>query len=436
MNDALAGAGSRAPILVETSRALPLVHLTIAERTGSIEDPEGKEGLSRLVARLMRRTGGGLTAQEIDTRIDSLGASLGADVSHSAISIHGSVIARNLEPFLELLLDVMARPGFDEQELGRLKRETEAELVEARDNDRSLARRFFQRRLFEGHPYARPISGKIGTIRGIERADVAELYGRTCVANNLIVGFAGDIDEAGAHRIAGRLFSALPAGHARTDAVPEPSFPTGRQLVIVDKPERTQTQILIGTRGTHPSDPDHIALHVANTVFGGTFTARLMKEIRSKRGWSYGAYSNLPYDRRRQAFSLWTFPKATDAAACIRVELELLEKWRSAGITKRELQWAKRYLVRSHAFAIDTASKRVGLKLDELVYDLPPRYYAEYLERVRAVTLEQVNASIPARIPTRDLLITVVGTESEIGDAVRGAIDGLDQHDVVPFDAD
>ncbi|MFO0570791.1 MAG: insulinase family protein [Polyangiaceae bacterium] len=117
---------------------------------------------------------------------------------------------------------------------------------------------------------------------------------------------------------------------------------------------------MIGGLGTHPHDADHIALHVANTVLGGTFTARLMNEIRSKRKRSYGAYSNLPYDRHRQAFSMW-IPKATDAAECIKVELSLLRAWWEKGITARELAWAKRYLVRSHAFSVDTPLQRVGL---------------------------------------------------------------------------
>ena len=213
-------------------------------------------------------------------------------------------------------------------------------------------------------------------------------------------------------------------------------MPPGRRLVLVDKPERTQTQILIGGLGTHPTDPDHTALLVGNTIFGGTVTARLTEEVRSKRGWSYGAYSSLPFDRRRQAFSMWTFPKAEDAAPCIALELEMLKAFRERGVTKKELAWAKRYLVRSHAFAVDTAAKRVGLALDSVLYDLPPGYYENYLARVRAVTLDDVNAALRARIPERDLLIVVVGTAADIRDAVERAIPELSHTEVVRFDAD
>jgi zinc protease len=206
--------------------------------------------------------------------------------------------------------------------------------------------------------------------------------------------------------------------------------------VFVDKPERTQTQILIGCLGTHPHDPDHVALHVGNTILGGAFTARLMREVRSKRGWSYGAYSNLPYDRHRRGFSLWTFPKASDAAACIALELELLQKWWSEGITPRELAWAKRFLVRSHAFAIDTASKRVAQVLDEEIYGLPARYHADYVAHVQGVSLDQVNAAIRERITPNDLLVTVVGTAAEIQPSIRDAIPSLTTSETVAFDAE
>jgi zinc protease len=218
--------------------------------------------------------------------------------------------------------------------------------------------------------------------------------------------------------------------------VPEPTAEPGRRLVLVDKPERTQTQILIGGLGTHPGDADHMALHVANTIFGGTFTARMTREIRSERGWSYGAYSSLPIDRHRRGFSMWTFPKAVDAAACIRLQLDMLRQWRDQGVTKEELEWAKSYLVRSHAFSVDTATKRVSLALDELIYDLPEGYYQAYIERIQAVSLEQANHAVRQRIPEDDLLITVVGTEAQIGGAVRDAIPDLGSVEVIPFDTE
>ena len=220
------------------------------------------------------------------------------------------------------------------------------------------------------------------------------------------------------------------------DNLGEPTVPKGRRLVIVDKPERTQTQILLGGLGTWPRDEDHLALHVANTAFGGTFTARMTREIRSKRGWSYGAYSNLPFDRHRQAFSMWTFPKAEDAAACVRLQLEMLADWHARGISRKELDWAKRYLTRSYAFAVDTAAKRVGLAAESEIYALPDGYHERYVERIRAVTLEQANRAVHTRIDPESLLVAVVGTAQAVRPELEQSIAGLESVRVIPFDAD
>ncbi|HET9929055.1 MAG TPA: pitrilysin family protein [Polyangiaceae bacterium] len=423
-------------VLVESSHDLPLVSVSVATKTGSLFDPAELEGLTRLTSRLMRRTGGGRDAQQIDTQIDALGGSLAAEVSASATSFSGTVIRRSLEPYLDLLGDVLARPGLADEELGRLQRESHAELVEALDDDRGLARRWFRKYMFEGHPYGRPVSGVSSSISRIAKADVAACAKRLVAREGLIIAFSGDLTHDEAEHHAEKLFAALPSGSPPVDATTDPAPRAGRRLIIVDKPERTQTQILIGGTGTHASDPDHTALLVGNTIFGGTFTARMTQEVRSKRGWSYGAYSSLPIDRRRQAFSMWTFPKAEDAAPCVTLELDMLRALREKGVTKKELSWAKRYLTRSHAFAIDTPAKRVGLALDARLYDLPENYYEQYLARVAAASLDDVNKALLERLPEKDLLIVVVGTASTIRAPLEAAIPDLSAVEVVKFDTE
>jgi len=428
-------ASARPDVLLEVSHDLPLVSVTVATRNGGLFDPPGKEGLTRLCARLMRRTGGGRDPQELDTRVDSIGASVGADVAQSVTLFQGTVIRRSLDAFVEIASDIIGRPGLAEAEFERLRREVLAELVESLDDDRGLARRWFRCKMFEGHPYGRALSGTATSLSAIGLDDV-RARARELASSEPLFAFSGDIERPEAEALADRVLGVFSGSKPVADPTPEPAMAPGRRLVIVDKPERTQTQILIGGLGTHAHDPDHTALLVGNTIFGGTFTARLTDEVRSKRGWSYGAYSSTPFDRRRQAFSMWTFPKAEDAAACIELELAMLKTLRENGVTKKELVAAKRYLTRSHAFAIDTASKRVGLELEARLYDLPPGYHSEYTKRVAAVTLDEVNQALQARLPEKDLLIVVVGTASEIRAAIEAKIPELTSTEVVAHDAE
>ena len=114
-------------IYVEESRALPFVSVAIAIRSGSSTEPIGKEGLTRVMVRMLRRGCRGLRPHEIEEKIDALGAEFSADVSPSVITLHADVISRSLDPLVDLLSTMMAEPTFDEVELGKLLRETQGE---------------------------------------------------------------------------------------------------------------------------------------------------------------------------------------------------------------------------------------------------------------------------------------------------------------------
>lgn len=422
-------------VFVETSSALPLVSVVVGFASGATNDPVGKEGLARLTARMLRRGAQGISAEDIETRIDVLGAELSADASYSASSVQFELIRRNLDPVGDLVARILATPAFDGEELGKLVRETKAEIVESRDSDRTLAGRALRRTLFKGHPYARRVSGLLSTVDSITPEDLRAFYATHYVRENALVSVSGDIAEDEARRFVERVLAGLPAGERRADPASEPAPIRGRTLVFVDKPERTQTQMGIGSLGTSPHDADHMPWVVSNTAFGGTFTSRLMEEVRAKRGWSYGASSRVGFDRRREAFSMWTAPAAKDAAPCLELELSLLADVRKNGIREDELSFVKNYLRRSHAFDVDTPRKRVSQPLDEALFDLPSGYYAGYLDAVDRVTLGQANAALAERMPAEDLVVAVVGTAgNKLEDELKKALGEDTKVEIVPHD--
>jgi zinc protease len=423
-------------VLLEPSHTVPLVTLVVSLRSGSVVDPADKGGLARIAMRMLRRGCEGMTSEQIDFRIDSLGAEMAVDTSASTVGIHAQVIARNLDPFVDLLARLLGSPTFPEDELGKLTRESVAEIIEARDSDRVVAQKAMQRTLFEGHPYGRNPGGTIPGLEAIRRDDVLAFYRRFVVQSNIVVAIAGDLTAERAPEVARRIVAGLPRGERAPDEVAEPAMKAGRRLLVVDKPDRTQTQILVGTLGTTGHDEDHVPLVVANAVFGGTFTSRLMREVRSKRGWSYGASARTVLDRRRQAWIMWTFPAAEDAAPCLRLTLELMATWVTAGVTPREVAFIQRYLVRSHAFEIDTAAKRLSQALDVELFGLPADYYTAWTDRVRGVTAEQASLAVKKRIDPGRVLAVVVGTAAQVLEPLKGAVSDLAETSVVPFDAE
>lgn len=421
---------------VEAYHDLPIVDVYVVTETGTALDPKGREGSLHLCLRALRRGTRRRTAHEIDALIDRLGAELSTSADPTSSMLHATVIRRNLEPFLDMLHDVVTEPALPAHEVAQVAREIRAELVDTRDDDRALAGRHFRRALFEGHAFGRPSQGTPKTMERLARADADAAWRRAFHRDNTIIAAAGDIRPAELEAFAARTLAGLPGGRGHVEEVPEPKLARGRQLVLVDKPARTQTQIYIGNLGTQARDRDHLAFIVGNTIFGGTFTARLMREIRSKRGWSYGASSRLGRERVRDAWSMWTFPAAGDAAACIKLQLKMVERLVERGVTARELAFAKSYLTRSYAFETDTASKRLWQRLDTRLLDLPQRYFRDHVERVEAVTLDEVNDCLRKRIRPKDLVITVVATAGELRAPLEKAIAGLDATRVVPFDAE
>lgn len=426
---------NRDQLLVEESHDLPLVHFQVVIRTGSIEDPEGHEGLTRLSARCLRRGTLKRDTRTIEETIDALGGELAVETNPSFVRLSGSCIKRSLEPMLALVGELLNEPSFPESELAQLKRETQAALLELTDSDQSLASIHLRRALFRGHPYGRPSLGTRATLARIELDKVVARYREGIALAPRLVGFSGAIKHEEAERLTAKYLARGTKNVAPGLSPPEASVSKGRHLRIIDKPERTQTQIQIGRLASHPLDHDHVALLVGNAVFGGAFTARLMRAVRSERGWSYGASSRLGLDRIREAWSMWTFPASTDAAACIELQLQLMSDWVERGIDDSELEFAKSYLVKSHAFSIDTADKRLEQALDVILLDLPKDYFSGFTKHVEAVTRDEVNHALETRLSVRDLVLTVVATESEIGESLRQASHAT-SCEVIAYDVD
>ena len=418
--------------MVESEHALPLVHVGVIVRTGSVHDPRGLEGLTRTTARMLRMGTRALTAQQVEETIDALGAQLSVGCAPSYVQFGGVVVAHNLEPFFELLSELIAAPVFRASDLARAKRETVAELVGVCDDDRALAARHFRGFALGKHPYARSVVGTTRSVRAITRDAVISHYEKHFLRSNVIVSMAGAVDAERARSLVAKYLT-LPGGRAPKLEVPATTIARGRRLLIVDKPQRTQTQIIVGTLGTHALDPDHTALQVANVVFGGLFTARLTHEIRSVRGLSYGASSSLGHDRQRELWSMWTFPAAKDAQLCLQLQLQLYEQWIAEGVKPSELRRAKSFLVKSHAFEIDTAQKRLDQRIEAELFGLPADYFDAFVARVKRVSVDDANAALTRRLSRRDLAITVVATASELK-AQLSRLPGVRETHVVPFD--
>lgn len=413
-------------VIVEASPDTPLVWFDIAARGGAAADPIGIEGLHRHAALLARRGAGSRDRHALDDTLDSLGASIDVGVSRDAVTISGLCLSRHLDAVIDLAADIMAEPRFAPDEHARLLRETPQVLDEIRDDDSALATRWFDWLCSPGHPYGRTSLGTETSLERIERGAAAEVWKRELVANNLVIGLAGDIDESAASRLVGRLTERIPAGtpHVADVAVPAPTprdVRQGRRIILVDKPDRTQAQLRVGHLALRYGHPDTASLAIAEAVFGGMFSSRLMQEIRVKRGWSYGAGCALRRSRMPHWFEIWTAAAIDVAGPCVALTLDLLADYAANGPTDDEVDFARSYLVGAMPFHVATARQRMQLAVRDAVFELPSGYTARLPEALSQLTAADVRAACKQHLRPEDAVTVAVTTAEQAHDALAAA---------------
>jgi len=423
-----------ARLLHEPGPGLGFVDVVAAFTPGSETDPAGLEGVAQLTMRLVRAGPKGRTRAEVDAEVERLGAHLEAGVGQHRCMVRGRVLRENLEPFARLLAEIVTEPALRADDFERAKRLLAAELVSVRDDDQGLAARAFRRSLFRGNAAGRPSSGTVASVGRITLDDCAAWYRASLAADRLIVGVAGDLTEEEGRRLVAGPLGALPVTSAKPPHVEPPAAPKGRRALLVDKPDRTQTQILLGHLGPRPARPDHMGMLVSSVAFGGTFSGRMMQEVRVKRGWSYGAYSRLTRSRHDDAWYLWTFPAAKDAGPCLALQFEMLEALARDGVTQEELDFAKGYLVGSSVFHVDTPADRLERRLEVETLGFPHDYWTGFRKRVEAVGLAEAHRATGPNVHPADLVVAVLGTVSEIEKPIREALGPGAVVETVAFD--
>lgn len=396
-------------MLFMEDKTLPLVYFSFVLKTGAALDPDGKEGLSELSAECLTKGTKTRTKEQIEDEIDLLGASISASVTHDYIIVGGFTLSKNLDQFLDIYTDVILNPTFPENEIEKEKRMMLSDLVELRNDNRQLARRFFREALFGNHPYGKFIDGKEKTINALTRADVEALYKTTFVKSNTLIAASGDFDKAWLEKTLNEKFSALPDGAMEQKPLPPVTPPKGRKVILVHKPKQTEVQVVIGHAGMDIHSPDYFAFEAADETLGGfSFGARLMQEIRVKTGWSYFAYSYLIEKRYPDAFYFNMAPDIKNAVATVKKVLEMYGDFKQKGITQTELDSTKKKLTASFPFMIDTTKKKMGQKVRNILLGLPENYLDTYKDNVGKVTLKDVQDSIAKYADPDNMLIVLL----------------------------
>jgi len=423
-----------APLLFEPAAGIPLCWFTVASRVGGVLDPTGLEGFTRQAGELARRGAGGMDRAQLDDAIDRLGASIDVEVDRDWVALTGTCLERNLDRTVALAAAVLADPMMSEREHEVLRRESQHEIDEIRDDDGTLVERYFQMQCVPGHAYGRTLIGTVDSLERIERDALLRHHRGVWAPDNLVLGVAGPITPARAREVADVLESAVAGRQAiAPPALPAPESPPGRRLYLIDKPQRTQCQLWIGHLAPAYGTADFLALMPVETAFGGMFSSRLMQEIRVKRGWSYGAGCRMFRSRAPHWLRISLAPSREVAVDALALTLELYEQLAADGITAEEHEFAVRHLTGSLLFSQATPRQRMRQAVRHQLLGLDPAYPRQVRAALEATTVAEARAAAARWLHPRDLCITLIATADDIAPLLDKA--GLAPTAIIPFDS-
>jgi zinc protease len=438
------------PQVVTLDSSSPLIEVRIMVKAGSMHDPVGKEGLASITADALLEGGFGpsdavVTKEELARRTSAWGGAANPSVSAGKeTTTFSMVIPRDvLDRYVtEILRPLFASPRFDADEIARLKNESSTYLSSALRYTQTemVGLEALDNYVFAGTPRGHAVSGTVQGLAAIEPADVRGFFNAHYRPGNMIVGVS-TTDETVIDTVVGALAG---SGNAR-GAVNEPETPQplpapaieGREAVVVKVADSGAT----GVHFAHPlpvdrRDEDFWPLWVANVHLGTHRDSHgvLYKQIREERGYNYGDYSyveHFPYrpyalfppfnfPRTENYFSVWIRPVSSDHAHhLLKAAAYEYERMISEGLSEEQVEASKnkaRVLYLNYA---ETASRLLAAKVDDAYFGMEPGYLEGYLDRIDAITTEQVNAAIRRYMSTDDLKILLVAEGSRAEDLAQ-----------------
>jgi zinc protease len=345
---------------------------------------------------------------------------MGGYANEENVVLSLSCPSRHLEPMLELMGLLLLRPDFPEAELELSRRRTLAQLQNELDDPGALAERAWARAMWGNHPYGHETLGQKKSIEAMSRADLIDFHKTRLGPTLAHLYVVGDIDVDRLTTVSERIFGGWKGGPGLAPQVPDWAGPERvGQVIIVDKPEQTQVQMRIGAEGVKRGHVDHFPLTVMNAVLGGGFTSRLIREIRVKRGLSYGAHSSFDMMGNAGTFMVGSFTKTESINTLIDVALGEVKKMRTKGPTTLEVDTMKRYISGLYPSRLETNEAVAGSIADVQHYGLPEDWITGYRDRVNAVTAKDAARAAASHLFDAKRVIVLVGNAQKLASRVE-----------------
>lgn len=387
---------------------LPIIDVRVVFDAGSARDGD-KPGVATLTNALLAEGAGPWSADELAERIEDMGVKLSNDSLRDMafVQIRSLTESDAMSVALETLQKVITEPRFESADLERQRQLMLVALSRQEEDPGDVASLRFYRALYRDHPYAHDPLGDPAAVQALTREDVVAFHKRFYVERNAVIAIVGAVDRDAARRIAEDLMGELPAGeHAAP--LPEVSAHEGGRLRL--EFDATQTHVRIGVPGMSRLDPDYFPLYVGNHVLGGNgLVSTLSQEVREKRGLSYSVYSYFLPMRAPGPFLMGAQTRNDRANETLEVMRDTLRRFIQQGPSAEDLEAAKRNL--TGGFPLRVASNRKIVEYIAMMgfYDYPLDYLDTFVDKVNAVSVDDILGAFRRRIDPDQLVVVTVG---------------------------
>ena len=401
-------------LMIVEHHELPLADFVLIVGSGSTTDPASKTGMANLTAAMLREGTTTRNSLEIADQIAYLGVNLSPSSSweSSTISLHTPVA--QLDSALALFADVALRPSFPANEFERLRKIRLTDLIRQKDEGPAIANVSFPAIIYgSGHPYGAATLGTEASIKSLSVADLQSYYQRNFKPNNSTLIIVGDVNPDTIEQKISALFGGWQRGEVPQLTYADPPKAAPTTVYLIDKPGAAQSSFRIGAVGVPRSTKDYFALTVMNTILGGSFSSRLMQNLRETRGYTYGAGSR--FEMRRAAGPFLALAEIV-AAKTDSALLEFMKELNAIrqSVPASELSRAKRYLQLQLPGNFETTQDIAFQLVPVTLYGLPLDYYNNYVQNIEAITEADVARVAQQYINPGLLAVVIVGDRKSI----------------------
>lgn len=402
-------------VWVVRQNELPIVSMNLVLKSGGTFDPADKSGVSSMTANLLNQGTKTRSAIDIANGLQSIGASVNAGASWDSTNVSMQTLTKNLDQALDIYSDVIVNPSFPNAELETVRRRALVGFLQRKSNPTAVSDLVYNKVLYGDQPYSRQLSGDEKTVKAMTRDDLVNFYTANYHPNNATLIVVGDVDSKILMPKLEKAFANWKGGDVTAMNMANEEMTGKPGIYIVDKPGAAQSSVAIGQVGVDRSNPDYFPLQVMNSILGGGGSARLFMNLREDKGYTYGAYSRFVYRRGAGPFSASAEIQTGSTKEAVVEFVKELNGIRGAiPVTASELETNKQSLIRRFPSGFETVGQ-VSAQLSNLVtYDLPDSYFNDYISKVNAVTIADVNRVANKYLTPDKMAIVIVGDRKTI----------------------